>query len=68
MTLQKLKMWIVPNLKSYIRERDYSVSGTEEHLIARAFSAWQMKAPVFIPQQERDRILAKSYRDLLTMP
>ena len=68
MTLEKFKMWTVPNLKSYLRERDYRVSGTKEYLVARAFSAWEMKAPAVISQQEREKILAKSYRDLLTTP
>ena len=64
MTLEKFKMWTVPNLKSYLRERDYRVSGTKEYLVAWAFSAWEMKAPVVVFQQEREKILAKSYRDL----
>ena len=63
-TLEKFKMWTVPNLKSYLRERDYRVSCTKEYLVARAFSAWEMKAPAVISQQERGKILAKSYRDL----
>ena len=67
MTLEKFKMWTVPNLKSYLRERerDYRVRGTKEYLVARAFSALEMKAPAVISQQEREKILAKSYRDLL---
>ena len=38
-------MWTVPSLKSYLRERDYKVSGNKEHFVARAFSVWEMKAP-----------------------
>ena len=46
MILEKFKMWTVPSLKSYLRERDYMVSGNKEHLIAGAFSVWEMEAPV----------------------
>ena len=64
LTDMKFKMWTV--VPTYLRERDYRVSGTKEYLLARSFSELEMKAPVAISQQEPERILAKSYRDLLT--
>ena len=54
MMLQKFKMWTILKVKSYLREREreFMVRGTKEYLIAREFSALEMKTPVVISQQK----------------
>ena len=51
MTLEKFKMWTIPSLIPYLKEREWRVSGNKEHLVTRAFSVWEIKAAVVISKK-----------------
>lgn len=49
----KVQEWRVPALKLYCRKRGLKVSGAKEELVARVFTAMEMKIPIQPTAEER---------------
>jgi hypothetical protein len=45
MSLNVFKLWTVANLKVFLRKRGLSLSGRKEDLVARDFTAEELKTP-----------------------
>lgn len=53
------------NLKDYLSLRGLSTTGRKVELVARAFSAFEMKLPVQVPQEQHLASLQREFQDRL---
>eukprot|EP00794_Sanderia_malayensis_P004122 gene4122-4676_t len=66
-TLQDFKRWKVPELKGYLRDRGFKISGTKEELTALAYGADQMNVPVKVTADEDRKRKRESYEALFVI-
>ena len=65
MTLELFQMWTVKALQDYVGRRGWKKTGSKETLAARAFTAWEIRAPILPSAEENAQMLSHEYSSLL---